>query len=144
MLELLKQYFLCCQKTIKIILLLVVAQGCGNSLNRIRESVWISMPYAVDKGMADSNRRFIFVTREKSYALIDSVLKIGFNAKYLIVLSYRAHRDSLEYWIVDKSVQEPDKIEKRENLEGPMDSAKFRDRKKILDLDSLKFIVDIK
>jgi hypothetical protein len=131
-------------KKILLLFSVLIILGCGNLMNRVREGVWLSMPYAVDKGMADPNRRLSFITKEKSYTLVDSVLKIGYNDKYLVVLSYKGNRDSLQYWIVDKSIQELDRVEKKENVEGPLDSAKFNYIKRIHNIDTLEFTVEIK
>ncbi|HXB43943.1 MAG TPA: hypothetical protein VNV85_07790 [Puia sp.] len=118
--------------------------SCNNLKNRVREAVWVDIPYAVDKGVDDSNRRLSFVTKQKNYALVDSVNEIGFNDKYLIVLSNKGSNDTLKYWIVDKSIQDLAKIEKKENIDGPMGFLQFSQKKKSLNIDTLAFTVEIK
>ena len=68
-------------KYVVAIFSIITISSCNNLKNRIRETVWVDIPYAIDKGMDDSNRRLSFVTKQKSYPLVDSVNEIGFNDK---------------------------------------------------------------
>ena len=131
------------KKMLLIFSLASVLSGCGNALNRIKEAEWVSIPYAIDKGLSDSCSTLSFVTKENQYSLVNCVTRIGMNDTYIIVASAKNAKDSTRYWIINKSIQELGKVEKKENVEGPLDSQQFSSRKKDLNIVNIAFTKDI-
>ena len=130
--------------TLLSFLFFIEAPGCRNVLNKSKEAEFVDIPYTITRGLADSCSTLYFATQQDQYKLVDCVLKIGFNDKYLIVSSYKDTSKVIGYWIINKSIKEIEKIKKTENVEGPLDFDKFNERKKILKIDTVEFTKEIK
>lgn len=118
--------------------------SCRNIVNRVKKPVWVNMPYSINKGVYDSNNILTFATKRDEYALVDSVSNVGYNDKFIIVISHKRQMGNIQYWIIDKSIQALDKVEKKENVQGPFDYVQFYQRKKSLNIDTLSFTVALK
>ena len=118
---------------------LILFSGGNLSCIRIKSAVWADIPFAISKSQADSCNTLSFATKQQSYDLVNCVSKLGFNDKYLIVFSRKSDHDTAQYWIIDKSIQSIGRIEKKENVEGPMDSTWFFYRKQMLHINNLQF-----
>ncbi len=131
------------KKLHRIFSLAAVSINCGNTLNRIKDAEWVSIPYSVDKGLTEPCSTLSFVTREKQYGLVHCVTKIGMDDNYIIVASEKNTNDSPQYWIINKSIQGLGKVERKLNVEGPLDSLQFNNRKKDLNIVNLAFTKNI-
>jgi len=70
------------------------------------------------------------LTNPKSFVMVDFVSKIGGNDKYIIVES---NNDiEIKYWIIEKDSE-------KKRIEGPLSLEEFKNRKKHLFIDKLKF-----
>jgi hypothetical protein len=129
--------------TVLIVLFAVAIFGCGDVLNRKKESVWTEIPYSITRGLLDTCNTLYYVTRQDKYLLVDCVTRIGVNDNYIIVSSNRNSKDSTMFWIIYKSIQDIEKIKKAENVEGPLDSVNFTARKQLLKINTLEFTTQV-